>query len=108
MTEDGAALTLAYLTHVDGEVGWRLHAAPLELDCESGNPVVEESQIRTVAFNRSHALPIFSADGRTLYSVLNSEPKPETIEGFSVPELVRLPAGSLARQAGRTGRLVKN
>jgi hypothetical protein len=108
VTEDGTGLMLAYLSHAPRELGWTLWAAPLKLDCESGTPTVDKSRLCAVAANRSHMIPVFSADGRTLYSIANSDPKPETIDRVSVPELVRHPADSMAGRLGGTGRLVKN
>jgi len=105
---DGAGFTLAYLTRVQGTSGWGLHVAPLEIDSETGTPIVDELRSRTIAENRSHVIPIFSTDGRTLYSVLNSDPKPESIERIHVPELERAPAAVLARLVVRKGRIEWN
>lgn len=105
---NGAEFTLAYLTRVEGRSGWGLHVAPLEIDFETGTPIVDELQSHTIAGNQSHMTPIFSADGRTLYSVVNSDPKPDTIERLRVPELVRAPAALLARIVVRNSRIAWN
>lgn len=107
-TADGSNLTLAYLTRVEGACGWVLHVAPLEIDSETGTPVVDEIRSQTIADKQSHAVPIFSADGRTLFSVVNTEPKPDTIARIRVPELQRAPAAVLARLAVRNSRTAWN
>ncbi|WP_406695732.1 hypothetical protein V5E97_32500 [Singulisphaera sp. Ch08] len=104
----GTGLTLAYLTHAAGEEGWGLRVAPLEIESETGTPIVDELRSHTIAAKQSHAIPIFSADGRTLYSVLNSDPKPQTVERLPVPDLVRVPAAVLARLVVRNGRIAWN
>ncbi len=93
---DGAGLTLVYMTREAGVSGWGLHVAPLEIDPETDTPIVDEHRGRTIALNQSHMVPIFSNDGRTIFSVLNSDPKPSTVERISVPELERAPAAVLA------------
>lgn len=100
----GTNLTLAYLTHLEGRSGWILCTTPLELDDATGVPVVKADRVRTVATERSHAAPIFSEDGRTLYAIVNSDPKPESIDSFAVPDLFPQAAVSLAEQDDRGSR----
>ncbi|SIO60951.1 hypothetical protein SAMN05444166_6585 [Singulisphaera sp. GP187] len=104
----GGGLTLAYMTHEEHENGWGLHVAPLEIEFETGIPIVDELRCQTVADKQSHAIPIFSADGRTLFSVLNTDPKPETLVRIPVPNLERAPAAVLARLVLRKGRVAWN
>src|SRR5262249_55016546 len=69
-TADGD-LVLAYLMKYDRVPGWELHLAPIDIDKKTGNPVMQGDQGIKLAGGRLHSLPVFSGDGRWVYSLPN-------------------------------------
>lgn len=107
LAEDGVGLTLAYLTHAQQERGWTLCIAPIQVR-DSGIPLVEGPRVRVVVSNRSHVVPIFSANGRSLYSLQHSDPKPEGMELIAIPPLEQQSAAALASQSVLPERITAN
>jgi hypothetical protein len=103
VTPDGG-LAMAYLSRRAGEAGWKLRVAPVDVQSETGIPAVREEATVTLADARAHAAPIFSRDGRWVYSLRLREPKPDRFERIALPEAIRAPGSSRTHIALRTGR----
>lgn len=106
-TPDGG-LALAYLSRRPGERGWNLRAAPIEVDPATGIPAVREEETATLAESRAHTAPIFSPDGRWVYTLARREPKPEGFERLALPEAIRTSGSSRSHVALRTTRSTWN
>jgi len=59
-------LLVAYLGQAEGDLGWKLHLAPIRSEGEGHAPVARESESRVLAERCQPAHPAFSADGRWL------------------------------------------
>jgi hypothetical protein len=82
-TTDGR-LILAYLLEEPGRAAWQLQIAPIAIDEETGDPMVETVAEKTLAEGCLPAAPVFSADARWVIGVLRADPPPRPLRRFAV------------------------
>jgi hypothetical protein len=102
VTPDGR-LTLAYLRRHLGKSGWSLIVGPIDFEQETGMPIVNKQATVSIAGSRAHTTPIFSHDGRWVYTLRRSDPKPEEFERTALPESLLVPPTRSHVALWRTG-----
>lgn len=88
-------VVLTYLSNVDGEPGWHLKIARVDLDPRAGDPVVAPASVRELGEDFSMNLPSFSADGRWVYAVPRAQTRVKVSRRY--PVLASLAAQGDAR-----------
>lgn len=95
-TTPAGDLVLAYLVRRSGDLTLQLRLAPLSIDRTTGVPQVDESDAVDLAGGRASSPPIFSQDGRWVYTIPRTDRVPQNATRFSVTEVLASRPGTLA------------